>query len=139
MSEESTTRDLVELTRGLFETRTSDLDAHMRFYVLDAVFDLSEPGLGIFEGRAAIRSLLEDWWRTWDDYQVEVQEALDLGHGVVFVALWEDGRLVGSDGRVQQRRGWVFLWADGKVVRVTGYLDVDHARAAAERLAESRG
>ena len=68
-----------------------------------------------------------------------MQDALDLGHGVVFVALWEDGRLVGSDGRVEQQRGWVQLWADGRLVRVTGYTDIDEARAAAERLAEERG
>ena len=126
--------------RDLFETASrTDLDAHMRSYALDAVFDVSDAGLGTFDGSAAIRSFLEDWWGTWENYQTEVQEILDLGHGVVFVALWEDGRLVGSDGRVEQRRGWVLLWADGKVVRVTGYLDIDEARATAERLAQERG
>ena len=139
MPEECTTPDLVELVRDLFETASrTDLDAHMRFYAPDALFDVSEPGLGTFEGSAAIRSFLGDWWGTWEDYQVEVQDALDLGHGVVFVALWEEGRLVGSDGRVEQQRGWVQLWADGRVVRVTGYTDIDEARAAAERLAEER-
>lgn len=61
MSEEPATPAVVELTRRLFETRRSDLDAHMRFYAPDAVFDVSEPGLGTFEGKAAIRSLLEGW------------------------------------------------------------------------------
>jgi ketosteroid isomerase-like protein len=140
MPEESTTPDLVERVRDLFETASrTDLDAHMRFYARDVVFDVSDAGLGTFEGSAAIRSFLEDWWGTWENYQNEVREVVDLGHGVVFVALWEDGRLVGSDGRVEQQRGWVLRWADGKVVSVTGYLDIDEARAAAERLAASRG
>jgi ketosteroid isomerase-like protein len=34
--------------------------------------------------------------------------------------------------------GFVFVCTDGKVARVTVYTDVDEARAAAARLAESR-
>jgi hypothetical protein len=37
---------------------------------------------------------------------VEMEESVDLGHGVVFSLVWEDGRLVGRDSHVQQRRGW---------------------------------
>jgi hypothetical protein len=57
----------------------------------------------------------------------------------VFSPIREDGRLVGSDRHVEHRRGLVFLWAQGVVVRHTAYLDIDQVRAAAERLAESRG
>jgi hypothetical protein len=63
----------------------------------------------------------------------------DLGNGVVFSRVRESGRLAGSEGRVQQERGWVLLWAEDVVTQATAYLDVDRARAAAERLAESRG
>jgi hypothetical protein len=55
----------------------------------------------------------------------------------VFVALWEDGRPVGTEARVQVR-GWVHLWLQGRIVRWTTYPDIDEARAAAERLAEER-
>jgi hypothetical protein len=34
--------------------------------------------------------------------------------------------------------GRVFLWVDGLIERVTAYLDIEEARAAAERLAEER-
>src|SRR5207248_4133934 len=47
-------------------------------------------------------------------------------------------RLVGGSGEVRLRYAAVGVWADGLVVRVTNYTDVDEARAAAERLAESR-
>jgi hypothetical protein len=30
-------------------------------------------------------------------------------------------------------------WEKGSIVRITNYLDIDKGRAAAERLAESRG
>jgi hypothetical protein len=40
----------------------------------------------------AIRAFLEDWLGTYEEYLAEVEEVLDLGHGVVFVAYREDGR-----------------------------------------------
>jgi ketosteroid isomerase-like protein len=140
MPQESTTPDLVELTRRAFEAATRhDLDAYMGFYAAEAVWDLSDAGIGIFEGVAAIGGFLEDWWETWGDHVAEVEEIVDLGHGVVFAPVREDGRLAGSEGHVEQRRGWVVLWVHGLIERQAAYLDVDEGRAAAERLAEERG
>jgi ketosteroid isomerase-like protein len=139
MSEESTARDLTDLMRQAFDAgNRHDLDALMRFFAADAVVDMSDMTLGTFEGAAAIRSFLEDWWGTWGDHLVEEEEIVDLGHGVVFVHAHEAGRLVGSDGRVDQHRGWVFVWVQGSIERLAAYLDVEEARTAAERLAESR-
>jgi hypothetical protein len=111
----------------------------MGFYAPDAVFDLSDTGFGSFEGASAIRTFLEDWWGTWGDHQVEMEELVDFGSGVLFAAAREKGRLAGSDGHIAQRRGWVFLWMRGLIERFAAYLDIDEARAAAERLAEERG
>ena len=139
MSAESTTPELAELMRQAFDAgNRHDLDALMRFFSADAVVDMSDMALGTFEGPAAIRGFLEDWWGTWGDHLVEAEEMVDLGHGVVFTHTREAGRLMGSDGQVEQHRGWVFVWVDGMVERFTAYLDPDEARAAAERLAASR-
>jgi ketosteroid isomerase-like protein len=139
-AEESTTPDLVELTRGTFAAGSRhDLDAAPSVHVSDAVFDLSDAALGYFEGVAAIGGFLREWWGTWEEHVIEVEECVDLGHGVVFSRVWEDGRVSGSDGHVEQRRGWVLVWVESKIVRAAAYLEVDEARAAAERLAESRG
>lgn len=139
MPEESTTPGLVERTRQVFEAGSRhDLDAVLSFYAHDAVLDLSDAAFGTFEGPAAIGSYLEGWWGTWGEHVIEAEESLDLGHSVVFSLVWEDGRLAGSDGHVQQRRGWVLVWVEGVISRATAYLDADEARVAAERLAESR-
>ena len=139
MSEESTTPNLVELTRQAFEAVSRhDIDALTRFYALNAVLDLSDVGTGTFEGVAAIRGFLEAWWETWADHSIEVEQIVDLGRGVVFAHVREDGRRVGSDSRVEHRRGLVFAFVRGVVARQTAYLDIDEARAAAERLAEER-
>ena len=102
MSKESTTPDVVGLTRALLEAaKHHDLDAYMAFFAPDAAFDLSDLGIGTFEGAAAIRGFIEDWWGTWGNHRSEVEEIADLGHGVVSAHAWEEGRLAGSEGHVE--------------------------------------
>ena len=139
MSGESTTPDLVELTRGLFARASSkDFDAMLGLHAPSAVWDLSDAGLGSFEGVDAIRSFLEDWFGAFEDYQIDMEETVDLGEGVIFVVVNATGRPVGMDASVEQRRGWAIVWTNGKVVRAASYLDLDQAQAAAEHLAEER-
>jgi ketosteroid isomerase-like protein len=140
MSDESTTSDLVELTRRSYEVATrGDLDALVSFYTCDVVYDVSDAGLGTFEGARAVRGFFEDWWASYDEYATEVEEILDFGHGVVFSAYRENVRLAGSDGTLEQRRAFVSMWASSKVEWMKSYLDIDEARAAGERLARERG
>ena len=141
MADESTTPGLVGLTRTFYETmdREWDFDALADFFAPEAVWDLSDSHLGTYEGVAAIRDFLVGYWATWEDHHHKVEEILDCGHGVLSVAIWEDGCPKGSDARVQTRHLQVFEWVQGKIVRITGYAEFDAARAAATRLAEERG
>ena len=138
MPEESTTPDLVELTRELGEARGVELT--MRFYGPSAVYDMSRVGRGTFEGRPAIRRFLGDWLSSYEETEDDLQEITDLGNGIVFALVRESGRLIGSPAHshVHAVYGFVFIWRDGKVARVTVYTDPGEARAAAERLAEER-
>jgi len=131
--------DLSELTRGLYVAASrQDVDAVMALHAADAVWDLTDVGLGIVEGAAAIRSQIEDWFRSFDYYRFDVNEVIELGGGVVFADVDASARLAGIAGSVDQRRGWVVLWVHGEIVRVGVYLYLDEARTAAERLAASR-
>jgi ketosteroid isomerase-like protein len=136
MPEESTTPDLVELVRKQLEAADrGDVDAVMSSVADDAVLD---GRADLVEGRAAIRDFVEEWFSAYEELDYELEEVGHLGGGVVFAIVIQDGRLVGSDGRVRQREGWVYLWVGGSIVRLTT-SEVDQARAAAERLAEERG
>jgi len=140
MPEESTTPDLVELARRGYESFSRrDLDAVMRDFDGDAVFDLSPTGLGSYEGQPAIRGFFEDWLGAYEEFQHEPEQILDLGNGVVFAVLRQTARPVGSTGYVQLRHANVGVWVEGLVVRLTHYPDPDEARAAAERLSQERG
>jgi ketosteroid isomerase-like protein len=140
MPEESTTPDLVELQKRLTDAISGrDVDAMMAFWAPDGVYDMSPFGMGVFEGRAAARGFIEDWWRPYEEYEFEAEEVLDLGNGVGFRVLIMKGRPVGSSGEVELRYAAVGVWEEAKIVRMTNYNDIDEARAAAERLAEERG
>jgi ketosteroid isomerase-like protein len=140
MPEESTTPDLVELTRSHVEAANHhDLDAFMSAFASDAAYDASRDGVGVYEGPVAIRGLIGDWWSVFDDLRLTPEEILDLGSGVVFLVLRHDARPAGSTGYVTTRQAYVSSVVDGMIARVTVYSDIDEARTAAERLAESRG
>ncbi|HME05317.1 MAG TPA: nuclear transport factor 2 family protein [Solirubrobacteraceae bacterium] len=138
MSEESTTRDLGELVgRAFAAANRRDLDAVASSFAEDATFD----GRGVpdhYEGRTAIRSMLEEWFATYEELEFGLEEVRDLGNGVVFAVVVQNGRPAGSAGHLRQREGWVFVWLRGLVASLTT-SEVDEGRAAAERLAEERG
>lgn len=139
MTEESTTPDLVELTRrSLDAAKHRDFDAMLSFWGSDPVWDVSPMGLGIYEGAVAIRGFFEDWIGAYEEWDIEPEEVLDLGNGVVLAVFLQNARPVGSNGRVRLRYAAVSVWREGVTVRTTNYSDIDETRAAAERLAETR-
>jgi ketosteroid isomerase-like protein len=134
------TLDLVELQKRLTEAANRrDLDALMAFYAPDCVYDMSPIGMGVFEGPAAARGFIEDWWVSYEEHEFEAAEILDLGNGVGFRVVIQKGRPVGSNSQVQLSYGAVGVWEDGKIVRMTNYNDIEEARTAAEQLARERG
>jgi len=142
MTEEATTPDLAELWRRAVEAfARGDFDEAAAAFSGRAVFDLSPLGIGIFEGREAIRGLFADWVEPYEEYEAKCEEFRDLGNGVSFAVLLHGGRPGDSDGFVYVRHSYTMTWRDGLIERITDYpeSDIDQARAAAERLAEERG
>ena len=140
MSQESTTPDLVERSRLAFAAASRrDLDTLMTFYASDAVLDLSDLGLGTYEGADAIRALFEDWFRSYAEYETTADEILRFGENVILTINTQMARLPGSSGFVRPHDAYVFLFEDGLIARHTPYQNINQARAAAERLAKERG
>jgi ketosteroid isomerase-like protein len=130
--------DSVALTRA-FARVGGDVDAEMSFYGPDPVYDLSAMGIGIFEGRSAIRAFLEGWMNTYESYEEVLQEIRDLGGGMAFCVIRESATPRGSDAntRIQSVYAFIVLWVNGKIARLAAYPNVEDGRAAAEQLAES--
>ena len=139
MSQESTTPDLVELTRLAFAaTNGGDFGAYGS---PDIVLDTAGYGMGTFAGQEAAIGFLKEWTSSFEDLTIEPDEILDLGNGVVLTLYHQEGRPIGATNYVRVRSAMVSVWEGGAIVRNTIYpeTDIDEARAAAERLAKERG
>jgi ketosteroid isomerase-like protein len=140
MSEESTPPDVVELARRFCDSlERRDYDATLSFFGEDPVWDMSEMGMGVFEGPIPVRGLLEDWNGSYEEWEIEIEDLLDLGNGVVYVVVTERARPTDSTGRVQLRYAAIVVFAGEMIARAKTYPDIDEGRAAAQRLAEERG
>ena len=140
MPDESRTPNLVEILRSGSEAlNRRDLDAFLSLQAPDAVWDFTHRGVGTFEG-SALRGFLDDYLGSFDELVFEIEETHVLDNGVVLAVVNQSARPVGVIGHVHTREGWVFSFStDGMIMRVSTYEDVDHARAAAERLAQETG
>jgi ketosteroid isomerase-like protein len=142
MSEESTTPDLVALTRRGYEALSAgDLDQALRLLTHDAVVDMTRTVGVVVHGRDALRAFQEDWLAGYDEVVPAAEEIVDAGNGVAFVRVLQTARPKGTAGHVTQRESNVSVTEDGRVVHMIVYpeSELDEARAAAERLAEERG
>ena len=107
MSEESRTPDPAELVgRALEAANRGDLDAVASSFAEDATFD---GRVDTLEGRAVIRSFLEDRLGAYEELEFGLEEVRELGNGVVFAVVVQNGHPAGSAGQLRQREGWVFV------------------------------
>jgi ketosteroid isomerase-like protein len=134
--DESTSPGLVELTRHLFElANNQDFDAALEFYVPHAFW---RGTVDDAEGVEAIRDLLVSYFSAFEELRVVLDDVVDFGNGVILIESRHVGRLLGG-GALAERRAFVYEFVNGRVVRATDYVDIDEARAAAERRAQERG
>ena len=137
VSVESTTPDLAQLAqRWIDAVNAGDIDAATSIFAPDIVWQ------GVFQtfhGRAAARGFVQDWLDAYDEFELGAEEVRDLGGGVAFSVFIQRGRPRSATGWVQLRAASVNTVVDGLAVRATLYLDIDQARADAERLAQERG
>ena len=139
MPERSTSPDLIELTHRAYACLNGrDLDAFVGLLGGSCVYDLSRFDLGSYTGPEAIRRFYEEWIAPLHEFGVAVDDIRDLGNGVI-CATQAGHRGHDPHFSLELGGGVVGVWENGKLARMTVYPDIDEARAAAERLAESRG
>src|ERR1700719_279556 len=98
MPEEATTADLGELVRRALEAaKRRDPDAAVGFFASDTFFEARGVG-GPFEGRAAFRSFLEDWFGAYEELEFKLEDVRNLRNGVVFAVVVQEGVPAGSGG-----------------------------------------
>jgi ketosteroid isomerase-like protein len=103
---QASTPDGLQMTRLSLEAMSRhDWDRALARYADDAVVDLSPQGIGTFQGREAIRSVMEDWVGPYEHYRAEVEDFRELGNDVTFAVVLHGGQLPGGVPRPNGSRG----------------------------------
>jgi ketosteroid isomerase-like protein len=97
----------------------------MDLYSRHPVWDTSAVGLGVHEGRDAVRTFHEDWQRGYEDFEMVVTDLKDLGNGVTVTVFDQRGRPKGGTGFVELPFALVTTWTEGLADQATAYADVD--------------
>jgi ketosteroid isomerase-like protein len=91
------------------------------------------PGAGTHCGIAEVERFLQDFFASWDDYDLDPEEAIESGDRVLMIArVRARGR--GSGVELHQRIGYLHTVRDGRVARTDAYFDAEEARRALEDL-----
>jgi ketosteroid isomerase-like protein len=86
---------------------------------------------GPIHGRGALRSYIDDWIDTFDNFKIEIVELVDAGQGKVVAVLRFGGRAKLSGVETDQTFGGVFTIRDGKIARGSEYTNRVEALEAA--------
>jgi ketosteroid isomerase-like protein len=124
--------DAVERIKDSYEAlNRRDIDGTMAVLDQDAkwVEHSDLPEAGSYEGRETIRSFLENFLDSWDEFEQDIEEV----HGdedcvLLFIRLTASGKGSGID--VQSRYAHLWLMREGRGVRVDAYYDRESALAA---------
>lgn len=139
MPEEPTAPDLVERTRASIRgAGQGELESSLSDLASDAVWEVGEQGIRL-RGAASIRSFLQEWASSVEDWRFEAEEICEIGQGVTLVVYRQFGQAPGSTFSIEDRGAQVYEWSGGSIVRISHYSNTDEGRTAAEALAESSG
>jgi ketosteroid isomerase-like protein len=123
----------VEAVRRAYEEVNARLEAPRELFDPHYEFDARDvaPAMGIVRGREAATEALRDYWETFEDFQVKLQEVLYADEDRVVTAVQDGGRMRGSDAEVWNDLFHVWTFRDGKVVRISSHTDKSRALEAA--------
>lgn len=131
--------DLVELTRRAFSlAKAGDWEGVVSFYGPETDWDMTPGGLTKYDGPAALRRFFAEWTGSYEEWDIDLEEARDLGDGMILAVALTRGRPGRRAGWVQLRFATIAKWTDGRVASITSYTDIDEARAAAAAIAKER-
>ena len=134
MTDVDTLRDAYEaLNGGDIESALAVLDEHAEW---SEHSDL--PEAGTYRGRDAIRTFLEHFLESWQDFHQDTEEVI-AGESCVLVMLRSRVRGKGSGVAVEARYAHLWTMEDGRGVRVDAYLDRDEALRALRHRAAAQG
>jgi ketosteroid isomerase-like protein len=88
----------------------------------------------VYVGPDGIRTFMDDFAATWEEYRLDYEEFVDLGEHVLALGRIEV-RHRDSQRLISQPHAMLYEFRDGRIVRLRSYLDRAEARKAAVAIA----
>jgi ketosteroid isomerase-like protein len=85
----------------------------------------------LYKGHDGIREIAAVWGENFDEYRLDLEEAIDAGNGHVVVLVHQRGLIKGGGGPIEGRIGYDWEVRDNKGVRVQVYFSWEEALHAA--------
>ena len=129
MSEEN-----IEVVRRVYEGVTARLKVPRELFDPDLELDQTEVPLdvvGVSRGLEAAEESLREYWETFEDFQIEVEEVMHADEAQVVTAVRDGGRIRGSDAEVWNRFFHVWTFGNSKIIRLSIHMDRNQALEAA--------
>jgi ketosteroid isomerase-like protein len=113
-----------------------DFPRAMAHYAEDVVLIVTEvarvPNPGTYRGKKAVGDWFGDWFRVFGhDYRFEIEEARELGDGVILLFAAHSGTGRASGVEVGQENGYLYRVEGGKITQVQLFGDKAGALHAA--------
>ena len=126
----------VDVVRRIYQSIPGDLDPNDPMQALFAPdFELDQSGIpldaDVTVGFAAADATLREYWETFEDFSVKLEEVVHADEKQVVTRVRDGGRIKGGDSEVWSNFFHVWTFADGKVTRLSLHNDRGRALQAA--------
>lgn len=126
-------KENVELARSGYEIlNEGDRDRITELLDPDIEWEIASdaPNAGIYRGLDAVRAVIEDWLDAFEELRIEPEEFIDAGSDQVVVLVRDQGRIKGSEARIDHRFAHVWTLRDEKLVRFQSFFEKEQALEA---------
>jgi ketosteroid isomerase-like protein len=122
----------IEIVRRVYEEISDRLDVSPELFDPDFVMDMREiADIGIHRGLPAAREMFRQYATTFDDFRVDLEDVIHADDERVVVRIRDGGRVRRSDAEVWNRYFDVWVFREGKAVRMSAHTDRVRALQAA--------
>ena len=123
----------VEIVRRNYESVTATLQMPSELFDPDFEVDATSvgAGVGVTRGLDAAQEFLQEYWETFENFRVELEEVIHADDEQVVTAVRDGGRIKGSDAETWSRFFHVWGFDDGKIARLSIHIERNRALEAA--------
>ena len=123
----------MEIVRRNYERVTATLQMPPELYHADFEVDATSvgAGVGVTRGLEAAQEFLSEYWETFENFRVELEEVIHADDEQVVTVVRDGGRTRGSGAEIWSRFFHVWGFDDSKIAHLSIHIDRKRALEAA--------